>query len=42
MDRTTQLALLDRVMAHRAAGNTTDLAPSMYRNPVATYLDTDR
>lgn len=39
MDLATQRALLDRIMAHRAAGNTTDLAPEMYRNPVETYLD---
>lgn len=42
MDRDTQLALIDRIMAHRAAGDTTDLAPEMYRNPVATYVDPER
>jgi phenylpropionate dioxygenase-like ring-hydroxylating dioxygenase large terminal subunit len=42
MDRDTQLRLLDRIMAHRAAGNTTDLAPALYRNPVDTYLDPAR
>lgn len=42
MDLDQQLALLDRVMAHRAAGSGTDLAPDMYRNPIETYIDADR
>ena len=42
MDMDVQLALLERIMAHRAAGNTTDLAPAMYRNPIDTYIDRDR
>ena len=42
MDLDTQRALLDRVMAHRAAGDGTDLAPDLYRNPVDTYIDPAR
>jgi phenylpropionate dioxygenase-like ring-hydroxylating dioxygenase large terminal subunit len=42
MERQRQLAILDRVMAHRAAGNTTDMAPDMYANPVDTYVDPRR
>ena len=29
-------------MAHRAAGNTTDMAPDMYANPVDTYVEPQR
>jgi len=42
MDRACELDILDRVMAHRAAPNTTDMAPEMYANPVGTYIDPDR
>src|SRR5690349_179359 len=42
MQRDGQLAILDRVMAHRAAGNTTDMAPAMYENPVEVYTDPQR
>ena len=42
MERARELDILDRVMAHRAAGNTTDMAPEMYANPVATYVEEDR
>jgi phenylpropionate dioxygenase-like ring-hydroxylating dioxygenase large terminal subunit len=42
MQRDGQLAILDRIMAHRAAGNTTDLAPAMYENPVEVYTDPQR
>ena len=42
MERARELDILDRVMAHRAAGNTTDMAPEMYANPVDTYVDADR
>ena len=42
MQRDRQLELLDRIMAHRAAGGTTDLAPDMYTNPVDTYIDPGR
>ena len=39
MQRGEQLAILDRIMAHRAAGNTTDMVPAMYQNPVDAYTD---
>src|SRR6476659_8735457 len=42
VERIRELDILDRVMAHRAAGNTTDMAPEMYANPVATYVEGDR
>jgi len=42
MQRDGQLAILDRILAHRAAGNTTDLAPAMYENPVDRYTDLER
>ena len=42
MERERELEILDRVMAHRAAGNTTDMAPDMYANPVDTYIDPGR
>ncbi|MDH4147803.1 MAG: Rieske 2Fe-2S domain-containing protein [Acidimicrobiia bacterium] len=42
MDLDRQRSLLDRVMAHRTAGDGTDLAPEMYRNPIETYVDPDR
>lgn len=42
MELDVQLALLDRVMAHRAIGNSTDLAPAMYRNSIDTYTDPSR
>ena len=42
MNVETQLSLLGRIMAHRTLGNSTDLAPAMYRNPIVTYTDRDR
>jgi phenylpropionate dioxygenase-like ring-hydroxylating dioxygenase large terminal subunit len=42
VERDLQLALIDRIMAHRAAGDTTDLAPEMYSNPINTYVDPAR
>ena len=42
MERDLQLQILDRVMAHRAAGNTTDLAEGMYANRVDKYVREDR
>ncbi|MEZ5558079.1 MAG: aromatic ring-hydroxylating dioxygenase subunit alpha [Pseudomonadales bacterium] len=42
MDRTTQLALLDRIMAHRQAGAGTDTAPASMRVPVADYASVAR
>ena len=42
MQRERELAILDRVMAHRAAGNTTDMAQDLYRNPIETYVDEAR
>lgn len=42
MYRDLQLQLLDRVMAHRAAGHTTDLAEDMYANRVDKYVREDR
>ena len=42
MDRDLQLSLIDRIMAHRAAGDTTDMAPEMYPNPIDTYVDQER
>lgn len=42
MQRERELAILDRVMAHRAAGNTTDMAENLYRNPIETYVDEAR
>ncbi len=37
-----QLALLDRMMAHQQAGNTTDLADDIYRNPIDKYVSPAR
>ena len=42
VDRDLQLSLIDRIMAHRAAGDTTDMAPEMYPNPIDTYVDQER
>jgi phenylpropionate dioxygenase-like ring-hydroxylating dioxygenase large terminal subunit len=42
VDRDLQLALLDRIMAHRAAGDTTDLWPDMHTNPVDAYTNPAR
>jgi phenylpropionate dioxygenase-like ring-hydroxylating dioxygenase large terminal subunit len=42
MDRETQLALLDRIQAHRAAGRGTDEASDMYQQPVDAYTSADR
>jgi phenylpropionate dioxygenase-like ring-hydroxylating dioxygenase large terminal subunit len=42
MRRDLQLQILDRVMAHRAAGNTTDMADDMYANRVDKYVREDR
>jgi phenylpropionate dioxygenase-like ring-hydroxylating dioxygenase large terminal subunit len=39
MQRTRQIALAKRVLAHRAAGNTTDLAPVTYQVDPRTYFD---
>ena len=42
MEHELQVELIDRIRAHRAAGDTTDLAPEMYANPVETYVDQAR
>lgn len=42
MNRTTQLALLDRVQAHRASGRETDTAATVYQQPVSAYTSLDR
>ena len=42
MEISWKLALLDRMMAHHEAGNTTDLAPEMYRNRIDKYVRADR
>lgn len=42
MDRQTQLALLDRIHAHRADGRGTDTAAASYRHPVSTYTSEER
>jgi phenylpropionate dioxygenase-like ring-hydroxylating dioxygenase large terminal subunit len=42
VDVATQLALIDRILAHRAAGRGTDTAESVMQVPVATYTDPDR
>jgi phenylpropionate dioxygenase-like ring-hydroxylating dioxygenase large terminal subunit len=42
MQRQQQLEMIERIMAHRAAGNTTDMAPDMYVNPIDTYVDPQR
>ena len=34
MDGSWQLALLDRMMAHHRAGNTTDMVGEVYRNRI--------
>ncbi|MFN0089817.1 MAG: aromatic ring-hydroxylating oxygenase subunit alpha [Acidimicrobiales bacterium] len=39
MHRARQLELLDRIMAHRAAGDTTDMAPRHRVNPISDYTD---
>ena len=42
MQGTWQLDLLDRMMAHHRAGNTTDLVGGVYRNRVDKYVRVDR
>lgn len=42
MDRETQLALLDRVQEHRAAGRGTDADGELYRQPTAAYTSPER
>jgi phenylpropionate dioxygenase-like ring-hydroxylating dioxygenase large terminal subunit len=42
METSWQLALLDRMMAHHHNGNTTDMAPDMYRNQIDKYVRPDR
>lgn len=37
-----QLALLDRMMAHRNAGNTTDMGEAVYRNRIDKYVRPER
>lgn len=37
-----QMALLDRMIAHQQAGNTTDLADDIYRNPIEKYVSPAR
>ena len=41
MDVTTQQALIERIVAHRAAGRGTDVAPTVMRVPVTAYTDVD-
>lgn len=42
MSTTWQHDLLDRMLAHRDAGNTTDMAADMYRNEISKYVRDDR
>ena len=42
MDGSWQLALLDRMMAHHRAGNTTDMVGEVYRNRIDKYVRPDR
>ncbi len=42
MDRSTQLALLDRIQEHRTAGRGTDEASEAYRQPTAAYTAAGR
>ena len=42
MQDSWQLALLDRMLAHHEAGNTTDMMPDVYRNRVDKYVRADR
>ena len=42
MDRSTELALLDRIQAHRTAGRATDEADAAMQLPTAAYTDLDR
>ena len=42
MDGSWQLALLDRMLAHHKAGNTTDMVADVYRNTVDKYVRPDR
>lgn len=42
MDRERQLDILDRMQAHREAGNTTDLVETLHREPVSNYTDQGR
>ena len=42
MNRDTELALLDRIQAHRTAGRSTDEAAATMQLPTAAYTDPDR
>ena len=42
MTQAWQLGLLDRMLAHRQAGNTTDMGEDVYRNRVDKYVRADR
>ena len=42
MAQTWQLALLDRMLAHHQAGNTTDMVDEVYRNRIDKYVRGDR
>ena len=42
MDRETQLGLLDRIQAHRKAGQGTDEAEDFHRQPVTAYTSVER
>lgn len=42
MNRDTQLALIDRINVHRAAGRGTDTAPASRTMPTSAYTDPDR
>jgi len=42
VDVTTQQALIERIVAHRAAGRGTDVAPTVMRVPVTAYTDVER
>ena len=42
MDRATELALLDRIQAHRATGRATDEAPATMQLPTTAYTDAAR
>jgi nitrite reductase/ring-hydroxylating ferredoxin subunit len=42
MDRDTELALLDRIQAHRKAGRGTDTASSAWQQHVSAYISPDR
>jgi phenylpropionate dioxygenase-like ring-hydroxylating dioxygenase large terminal subunit len=42
MDLPTQVALIDRINAHRSAGRGTDMADASWQVPVSTYTDPER